>query len=249
MTNNKKGIIRIGTSGIVFPGTKQTFPKEFQSKSRLYYYSTLFNTLEINSSFHKVPLPSTFQKWSAEVSDTFKFSVKLSREITHVKKLLYKVDDVDNFMQAANLLGNNKGCLLVQFPSSITFDYFNGVEKILQRIHQLNMDGRWHIVIEFRHNSWYQDITYTMVNKFNASLVFHDIAASKTPLDNPASDIVYLRFHGPNGDYRGSYSDEFLQKYADRIKAWSIKGKEVYVYFNNTMGSAFQNAQLLQQLI
>jgi uncharacterized protein YecE (DUF72 family) len=245
----ERGILRIGTSGIVVPGPKSSFPVDFQSRSRLHYYSTLFNTIEINSSFHKIPLPSTFLKWSEEVPDTFKFTVKCWHEITHVKKLMISLEGIDTFMNAVNTLGNKKGCLLIQFPASINFDYFNKVEEILQRVHQLNHDEEWKIAVEFRNKDWYREETYMMLIKYHASVVFHDIEGSKTPLDKFINNPIYLRFHGHNGDYKGSYSDGILQEYAVLIKGWTEKGIDVYVYFNNTMGSAFQNARLLQDLL
>jgi uncharacterized protein YecE (DUF72 family) len=80
-------------------------------------------------------------------------------------------------------------------------------------------------------------------------LVFHDIAASRSPMHNQHSDLIYLRFHGPNGDYKGSYTNEFLQDHVEKINEWTSEGKDVYIYFNNTAGSALQNAQLLQKLL
>src|SRR5215216_5931244 len=111
MSQNSNGVVRIGTSGIVLPGNKQTFPKEFQSGSRLHYYGSLFNTLEINSTFYKVPLPTTFKRWSEEVPDNFQFTTKLWRQITHARKLEYNLTDIDTFMHAADYLGKKKGCL------------------------------------------------------------------------------------------------------------------------------------------
>jgi len=245
----KNTIIRIGTSGIVVPGTKLTFPEEFKTGTRLHYYGSLFNTLEVNSSFYKIPLPSTFAKWATEVPDDFTFTVKLWRGITHAKKLQFNIDDIDVFMHSANHLGIKKGCLLIQFPASITFEYRAHVEKILQQLHKLDQRQQWKFAIEFRHVSWYQDITYTMLDKYRASLVFHDMPTSKISLDQPIGQLIYSRFHGPLGDYKGSYTPEYIQAYAERIKSWSEKGKEVYVYFNNTIEGALENTQLLQKLI
>lgn len=245
----KNAVIRIGTSGIVLPGTKQTFPEEFKTGTRLQYYGSLFNTLEINSTFYKVPMATTFRRWSEEVPDNFQFTVKLWRQITHARKLEYNLSDVDMFMRNAEHLGRKKGCLLIQFPASITHDYSDKVEKIIERANHLNTNQEWKLSVEFRHISWYQEYTYGMLEKYNASLVFHDIEVSRTPEANPATTIVYIRFHGPNGDYKGSYSDEFIKRYANIIRIWLQRGKNVYVYFNNTIGSALQNAQQLQHLI
>ena len=243
------GIIRIGTSGIVVPGAKSTFPEEFQSGSRLHYYGSLFNTLEINSSFYKIPLAATFEKWTTEVPDNFKFTVKLWRGVTHAKKLSYTLADIDAFMHAANYLGTKKGCLLVQFPASITSEYAKKVEEILQRLNHLNENGEWRLAIELRHISWYENNFYAMFDKYNDSVVLHDMPASKTPTDYQAKQFAYFRFHGPTGNYKGSYTNEFIQEYANTIKSYCETGKDIYVYFNNTMEGALENAQLLQKFI
>jgi len=244
--------VKVGTSGIVLPVNKAAFPEEFKTGTRLHYYGSLFNTLEVNSSFYNIPKVSTFEKWSNEVPDGFVFTVKLWRGITHAKKLEYSPSDIDNFMHAANGLDAKKGCLLIQFPASIRVEYLASVEKILARIVEQNRDKPWQLAVELRHSSWYQEFVYAALAKYNASLVLHDMPNSKTPLDYLLSEhanlnCLYLRFHGPSGQYNGSYSNQVIDTYADRIKAWQSDGKEVYVYFNNTIGSALQNAQRLQE--
>ncbi len=245
---NQTGIVRIGTSGIVVPGNKQSFPEAFKSGSRLHYYASIFNTVEINSSFHKLPLPSTFEKWAAEVPDDFLFTVKLYGGISHAKNLNYTFHDVKKFMHLVQHIGSKKGCLLIQFPASITSAYLLKLEELLRRIFDLNMDSRWQPAVEVRSSSWYQDEFYDMLNKYNTTLVFHDIEGSKPPTQQLLSEVIYFRFHGPTGNYRGSYTDEFLQGQANLINHWVKHGKEIYVYFNNTMGSAYENARLLQKL-
>ncbi len=84
---------------------------------------------------------------------------------------------------------------------------------------------------------------------YNICLVIHDIPASATPLITTTAGMVYLRFHGPVGRYRGSYSDEFLYQQAQYIKAWMKEGKTVYFYFNNTMGDAVPNLQTLNNFL
>lgn len=254
LNSSEKNRVKIGTSGIVLPGAKAAFPIEFQAGSRLHYYASLFNTLEINSSFYKIPMPSTFAKWAAEVPDNFKFTVKLWREITHPiyshsKKLAHDLDDIDRFMHAANHLHVKRGCLLIQFPASITFSDQKAVEKILRRLHQLNSDHSWQLAVELRHSSWYQQEAYSLFDQYKATVVIHDMPASATPATCPLIQCIYCRLHGPTGNYDGSYADEFIYQYAQRIKNWNAQNFEVYVYFNNTIGSAFANAQLLQTLL
>jgi len=241
--------VKIGTSGIVLPGNKSTFPDAFRNASRLTYYSSLFNSLEVNSSFYKIPLPTTFSKWANEVSDNFKFTVKLWRGITHAKNLNYFEDDIKNFMESVNNLKSKSGCLLVQFPASINVNFIQKVDAILFLLNQLNSQTQWAIAVEFRHNSWYQAPTYKMLENYDSTLVSHDMPNSKTPIDYEPDRLAYFRFHGPTGRYNGSYSDDFISQQAKQIQQWQNSGKEIYVYFNNTIGDALKNAQLLQKLV
>lgn len=243
------GMLRIGTSGIVVPGSKETFPAEFQSKSRLSYYSSLFNTLEINSSFKKLPLPSTFAKWSAEVPDNFQLTVKLWKEITHIKQLDIDLQNIDHFLFAANHIDNKKGCLLIQLPGSITADYIYKVEAILQKLQQLDEGNSWRKAIEFRSITWYNETVYELLKKYAVSMVLQDMPKSKNLVPHENERFFYFRFHGPKGDYRGSYDKWFLEEQAEKMRYCINSGKDVYAYFNNTMGNAYENAVLLRHLV
>lgn len=243
---NERPIVNIGISGIVLPLKKSDFPPEFQTFSRLGYYSILFNSLEINSSFYKTPLPNTFFKWTQETSDNFTFTVKLSKAITHSRDLDFDPNDIKQFMLSANRLADKKGALLVQFPASITDNYFEKVSLILEHIQNANSDNGWRVAVELRHSDWYNANTYQMLKQHQASLVFHDMPNSRTPLEQQATDIIYLRLHGPAGDYKGSYSDQEIAAYGKWLNKKRDDGKTIYVYFNNTIGSAYDNARLLQ---
>ena len=246
----KYGTVWIGTSNIVVPGTKKTFPEAFQSASRLTYYASLFNSLEINSSFYKTPMPVTFEKWSNEVPAGFQFTVKLWRNITHARALAFTLSDIDFFMEAANRTADEKkGCLLIQFPASITINFIDKVAAILQRLRKTDPQERWRKCLEFRHTSWYTGNVYTMLDDHHASLVLHDMPASRVSTLHTKEDFVYLRFHGIKGDYRGGYGQDLLQEYAATIKSCLQQGRDVYAYFNNTIGNAFENAQNLQKLV
>lgn len=236
----------LGTSGIALPLTKENFPEAYRSGTRLTYYGSVFNSLEVNSSFYKTPQATTFAKWSSEVQDDFHFTVKLSKAVTHANKLDFDAAEIDKFLQAASALEWKKGALLVQFPASISNNYFDAVEVLLARINSQNSEPRWQVAVEFRHISWYGDHTYQMLERHRASLVIHDMPGSAT-LEAIRGEIIYLRFHGPTGDYKGSYSPAHLQHWAEWLVDQQQKtGKTAYVYFNNTMGDAYNNAQLLR---
>ena len=250
MIKKGAGILRIGTSGIVVPGSKQSFPPEFENKSRLSYYSSLFNTVEINSSFKKVPLPSTFKRWSKEVfPEDFQFTVKLWKEITHIKKLDIDLHNIDTFLSAANHIENKKGCLLIQLPASITAEYVDKVAAILQRINQVDVENNWRKAIEFRSLSWYSNEIFQLLDEHQVSLVLHDMPKSTNLIPKENEPFFYFRFHGPKGDYRGSYSETFLKEQAEKMRRCLDEGKDVYAYFNNTMGSAFENAISLRAMV
>lgn len=239
-----------GTSGLVLPvPNKQAFPPEFQDQPRLAYYAALFNSIEVNSSFYKVPMGATVNKWANVVPDDFKFTYKLWRNITHNKELAFDPADVFRFMDVIKYAGSKKGSLLVQFPASIKADKAPQLENLLNCIRQADTDREWQTAIEFRHTSWYQDKTYYLLDKYNMGLVLHDMPASVAPLIETEADFIYLRFHGPNGGYRGSYTDDFLLEYASYIKDWVTDGKTVYAYFNNTMGDAIGNLTTLNKFV
>ncbi|SFW88785.1 DUF72 domain-containing protein [Chitinophaga sancti] len=239
-----KNLYRSGTSGLVLPvPNKQSFPPEYRDKPRLTYYASLFNSIEINSSFYKVPKGTTVKKWTTEVPRDFVFTYKLWQEITHVKGLAFNPKDVLNFMSVINEAGDQKGCLLLQFPPSLTIDGFSQVESLLSMI------SGWKVALEFRHSSWYISETFELADEYGASIVLHDIPKSRNTRLNKNAEFVYLRFHGPAGDYKGGYTLPQLEQNAVQIKAWMQEGKEVFVYFNNTIGDAIKNLMDLNALI
>ncbi|MBE9462365.1 DUF72 domain-containing protein [Dyadobacter subterraneus] len=250
MSANDKGAFYSGTSGLVLPvPNKEHYPAEFKDKSRLEYYASLFNSIEINSSFYKIPMPSTVTKWGESVPENFRFTFKLWREITHPKGLIFQENDVHRFIKTINNVGNKKACLLVQFPPSLKIHMFSQLQKLLINIQEADQDREWKIAVEFRDASWYHEDVYDLAHEFNASIVIHDKPRSATPLNDLAENFKYLRFHGPNGDYKGHYEDGFLNDYAEIIDQWNHEEKEVYCYFNNTAGDAVKNLISLDTLV
>jgi uncharacterized protein YecE (DUF72 family) len=234
-----------GTSGLVIPMPKRDFPAEYTDISRLAFYSHLFNSIEINSSFYKLPQAQTLAKWSVETTDNFRFTFKVWKELTHNKNLAFITDNVARFFNAINAVGDKKGCLLVQFPASIQSNSVVQVCQLLSAIKENNPDNAWPVMVEFRHPSWYNETVYELLENTKAGLVYQDWPTAATPFTEPITDTVYLRFHGPERGYRGSYAHQHLHEYAVYIREWLSDGKTVYTYFNNTAGSALANLQEL----
>ncbi len=245
----QKGRISIGTSNGFIPGNRASFPEAYRSASRLHYYGTIFNSIEINRSFYKTPRRVTVEKWAKEVPAGFQITLKVSKAVTHVKNLESDLSVIGPFIDAANGAGEKKGCLLLQFPAKVTLDHYDKVEMILHEIREQDTTAQWRIAIEFRHASWYTGETTEMLNEYNAAIVLHDFAKAKMFELMTDPGFVYIRFHGPKGDYKESYAEKFLQAKAAAITGWLNDGRDVYAYFNNTKGNAFENAMVLQSLV
>lgn len=237
------GKIRIGTSNGYMPGNKLTFPPAFQLKSRLHYYSSLFNTIEVNRCFYKTPLRSTYEKWAGDVPDDFQFTLKLSRDVTHAKDLSGDLACMESFLQVATGTGNKRGCLLIQFPGKITLKHFNQVEQILSQLKWYDPNQEWRKAIEFRNESWYVGETNELLKEYKSTIVLHDFSRAKLSTLKSNANFEYMRFHGPTGNYRDSYSEKELDEKAAMIRECIRAGKYVYAYFNNTAGHAFENAR------
>lgn len=239
----------VGLSGLALPIPKYKFPEEFQKSTRLTYYATLLNSIEINRSFYALPNAKTVARWATEVPDHFRFTFKLWKAVTHTKGLQFETSDVIRFMNAIDSVGHKKGCLLIQFPASLKSVYLLQLAGLLELIHANNPESEWKIAIEFRDRSWYQSDTYDVVTSYNATIVVHDKWGTAPPVISSEAGTMYLRFHGPEGNYRGSYTDSFLHEYAGYVHEWLSEGKSVFAHFNNTMGSAFNDATTLGRYI
>jgi len=226
-----------GTSGLQITMPKRDFPPLHRELSRLAFYGLHENSVEINSTFYKLPQSKTVRRWASEVPPKFRFTFKLWKEVTHQKNLLFKAVDIEKFFSVVNTPEANKGCLLVQFPPSLQATSFSQLKELLIMLKLYD----WPLAVEFRHFSWYKDEVFELLSSYNAAMVIQDMPKSASPIEFTANDLMYLRFHGPNGNYKGSYSDQLLYEYSLYIREWLDDGKTVYCYFNNTAGAALQN--------
>src|SRR5688500_8698680 len=152
-----------GLSGLQLPVPKYQFPAPYQDVSRLTYYATFFNSIEINSSFYKVPQAATMRKWQTQVPDYFNFTFKLWKQITHCNGMNFEKNDVAQFLNAIASIGNKRGCLLIQFPPGLGIEARSQLEKLLHTIKELDTVSLWKVAIEFRNKSWHEDIIYELL--------------------------------------------------------------------------------------
>lgn len=239
-----------GTSGLILPvPNKLHYPEAYQSKSRLCYYASLMDSIEVNSSFYKIPLASTIQKWREDVPENFRFTFKLYKGVTHAPQLEFHPNDLTKFFEVINHVGDKKACVLVQLPPSIRIADLSQLSNLLLNLKEHNIDNAWNIALEFRHPSLYVEDVYELLEKHKIAMVIHDKVSGSSPFDTVPNNFIYLRFHGPGGNYRSSYTDDFLSEYASYIAEWLSDNKQVYAYFNNTMGNAYGNLKTLKKFL
>ena len=239
-----------GTSGLILPvPNKSYYPEAYQDKTRLTYYASLSNSIEINSSFYKIPRAVTLQKWAAEVPEDFVFTFKLFKGITHQPNLAFNGHELEVFLENINAVGDKKACLLIQLPPGITIKQLPAIQHLLSSIKSSKQSSGWELALECRHASLYAEELKDLLHDLQVTMVVHDRTGLNSPLDWDTNQAVYLRFHGPQGNYRESYSGDFLSEYAGYINDWLAEGKKVYTYFNNTMGSAHANMTTLMEMV
>ncbi|WP_309091300.1 DUF72 domain-containing protein [Phenylobacterium sp.] len=223
--------LRIGCSGWVYKDwTGPFYPEGTKDRERLEYYATRFDTAEINASFYRLPSEAMVEGWARRAPPAFVFAWKVSRFITHNKKLKDCGESVDLVFGRMAPLGDKLGPALIQLPPQLrrNDDRLAGFLKLLP-------PGRR--TVEFRHPSWYEPAVFRILSDFDAALCISDHHHAPAPWELTAS-WAYVRGHGPGGRYFGRYSDEEMQAWADRIGAWRAQGLDVYAYFDNDIKSA-----------
>jgi uncharacterized protein YecE (DUF72 family) len=243
-TVSGRGQIHVGCSGWVYKHWRGIlYPEGLAQKRWFERYAEEFDTVEINASFYRLPLASTFEGWRNKAPLGFRYAVKVNRFITHMKKLLDCEDAVDQFIALARPLGDKLGPLLYQLPPSLKVDLAR-LEKFLERLPEdLNH------VFEFRNKSWYEAATYELLERYGASFCVHDMPGS-TSERIAVGAAAYVRFHGGEGKYWGRYSDEGLLGWTDWIVDQARRGRSVWCYFNNDMhGHAIDDARTLKSMV
>jgi uncharacterized protein YecE (DUF72 family) len=241
--SSKAGRARIGCSGWQYKHWRGNFYSAELPQSRwLEHYASVFDTVEINNSFYRLPEPDTFEQWAARVPARFVFAVKASRFLTHMKKLKDPEEPVERLFSRMRRLGRHLGPVLYQLPT--------GWKADLPRLeHFLQVLPRARHVIEFRDPSWYVPEVYGLLERHRVSLCLHDMRGSATERIR-IGPIVYVRFHGPSGRYQGGYSADALRSWAAWFRDQLDSGTDAYVYFNNDVGGhAPQDALTLRGML
>jgi uncharacterized protein YecE (DUF72 family) len=232
----------IGTSGWHYDDWQGSFyPEGLPRSAWLGFYSQRFRTVELNNTFYRLPTEKAFHNWYSVSPDDFIFAVKVSRFITHIKRIKDCQEPLHNFLSRAGILNNKLGPLLYQLPPSLQRD-----DSLLESFLIILPRGLRH-VFEFRHDSWLEEDVFDLLRRYRAGLCVFDMPGVKFPLVT-TSDFGYIRFHGSSGLYRSCYTDAELLDWATRVKSLSVS--RVYIYFNNDEKAyAVQNAQTMARLL
>ena len=234
--------IRIGTSGWHYKHWRGCFyPEELTSSEYLSWYIRHFNTVEINNCFYRLPTESAVENWRKQTPPDFSFAVKGSRFLTHMKRLRDAENGLTTFLNRMELLKDKLGPILFQLPP----DWHLNRERLEEFLGLLRTRPH-HYVFEFRDPTWYTEPVYELLRRHNVGLCIHDWGAQDWPRQLTA-DFTYIRFHGTQGRYGVSYTDEILENWARQINRWMGSLGQIYVYFNNDQGGyAVKNAQSLE---
>ena len=217
----------IGTSGWHYDHWRHRFYPEGLDKAKwLEFYTTHFTTVELNNSFYRLPSENAFAAWRNSSPDSFLFAVKVSRFITHIKRLRDTAEAVDNFLTRARILAGKLGPLLYQLPPNMQRN-----DERLESFLPLLPQGISH-VFEFRHVSWLVEPVFIILRRYNIGFCVFDMPYLSCPLVATA-DFAYIRFHGSTGLYFSNYTDEELADWAERLANLAANLKAVYIYFNN----------------
>jgi uncharacterized protein YecE (DUF72 family) len=237
--------LRIGCSGFSYQHWRGLFyPENLGERRWLEYYSSIFSTVELNVTFYRLPRPATFDTWYKRTPSDFGYSVKGSRFITHVKKLLNPKDPLKLFFDGALRLQEKLKVVLWQFPPShkANRERLVAFVRLLKKIPIRN-------AFEFRHESWIVPDIMDLCRDYNVSVCTADWPAFIDDLPVTA-DFVYIRRHGEGGSYATRYTKTDLKKDAARIKKYLKDRKDVFIYFNNdASGYAPQNARELMGIL
>jgi uncharacterized protein YecE (DUF72 family) len=238
------GTARIGCSGWQYKHWRNEFyPPDVPAIRWFDYYASVFDTVEINNTFYRLPEEKTFAAWAARAPKGFLFAVKASRFLTHMKKLKDPDEPLDRLFSRMRPLGRHLGPVLYQLPPGWKLD-LDRLERFLQRLPR-----RARHVIEFRDSSWYRADTLELLARSGVALCLHDMHGSATARER-VGPFAYVRFHGAEGTYSGSYTDRRLAEWADWLHRQRRSGIDVYAYFNNDVGGhAPRNAVTLRRLL
>jgi uncharacterized protein YecE (DUF72 family) len=235
--------VRVGCSGWNYAHWRElVYPKGLPARRWLAYYAELFDTVEVNNTFYRLPRRESVAAWIEETPPGFLFAVKASRYLTHMKRLTDLGRGVERFYERIDPLVRSPkmGPVLWQLPENFHRDE----ERLGSALASLP-PGRH--CFEFRHPSWFREEVYALLGEHGAALVIGDHPERPFQTHELTADWTFIRFHYGSRGRGGNYSERELEEWARRIEGWR-ESADVYAYFNNDWSAyAVKNALWLRE--
>jgi len=206
------------------------------------FYAQHFDTVELNNTFYHLPQPGGLKNWRESTPREFHFAMKGSRFLTHMKKLKDPATGIERFFERADMLQEKLGPIVFQLPAHWEADpeRLDTFLKALPRRHRY--------AFELRDPTWHSAEIYAILRRHRAAFCIFEIAGFRSGFEI-TTDFTYVRLHGPEGAYQGSYSESALRGWVERIREWQDKLRAIYIYFDNDQaGYAPKNALELAKL-
>lgn len=237
--------VRVGCSGWSYDDWREPVYERAPARMWLERYAARFCTVEINSTFYRLPRRSAADGWAAQTPAGFCFAVKVSRYLTHIRRLTGVAEGLELLLDRIQPLRETGklGPLLWQLPATFTRDD----DRLGSALAELPGDLRH--CIEFRHPSWFAPEVMALLREHAVALVVGDHPERPFQTAERTAAWTYVRFHYGHRGRRGNYSERELDRWARRIRAWSRSG-DVYAYFNNDWEAfAVKNAERVARLV
>jgi uncharacterized protein YecE (DUF72 family) len=217
----------VGTSGWQYGHWQSRFyPRGVPQSRWLEYYAARFATVESNAAFYRLPRHETFAAWASRTPPDFVWAVKVSRFLTHIKRLRDPAEPVARFVSHTRGLGAKLGPVLLQLPPQLKRDD-DRLEETLSEF-----PARVRVAVEFRHRSWWHDDVRRVLERHAAALCWADRLGSRTPLWH-TTDWAYVRLHAGRAQPAPCYGRQALSSWVERITSGLSESSTVYAYFNN----------------
>jgi len=224
--------LHLGTIGWSYSFWRGNFyPNKAASKDFLAYYSRKFTTVEVDSTFYRIPNQQTVANWENQTPNGFRFSLKFPRVITHVKMLKDCQRETNLFLERTTMLKEKLGPLLLQFPPSFGVEHLSSLADFLGK---LPKSQRY--VVEVRDARFLNERFYSLLRESNVALAWVDSTFMPSISAIP-SDFLYIRWEGDRKKVKGTLGkvevdvQEPLQVWAEKIKPFLSKEMNVFGYF------------------
>ncbi|HJZ79114.1 MAG TPA: DUF72 domain-containing protein [Pyrinomonadaceae bacterium] len=212
--------LHVGTSGYSYKEWKGNFyPDDLPAKEMLSYYSRRLPAVEINNTFYRLPQPTMIENWRDQVPASFRFSIKASQRITHIKRLKNCADETKYLLETAALLGERLGVVLFQLPPNSKKD----TDRLKDFLSSLPATVR--AAFEFRHESWFDDEIFGLLREQDCSLVVSDTD------EKPLTEIISTAGWGYLRLRRTAYDQTDLKAWRQRVQ--DQKWKDAFVFFKH----------------